>query len=291
MTEPPSHLAPALQRPGETVAQRILAAGFNSVGRFSPGLAARAAEAIFVKSARPRPRPEEAEFLATARPFTVTAVGQRISGYHWGDSGRLVLCAHGWWSHAGRFALLGSALRDAGFQVVALDAAGHGRSSGWRSSMPEFAASIRAVADHAGALHAIVGHSLGGSASLFAIDRGLPTTRAVTIASPASLSRWAQDFREMARLSDPVFQLMIGNMERRLGLSWADLDITAAARRIDIPGLVIQDTDDPDVSPADGEALAAAWRGASLLRTKGLGHRAILRDPEVITQVVEFVGR
>lgn len=268
-----------------------MAAGFNSVGRFSPGLAARAAEAIFVKSARPRPRPDEAEFIASARHFTVEAVGQRIAGYHWGDSGRTVLCAHGWWSHAGRFTPLAQALRAAGFQVVALDAAGHGRSTGWRSSMPEFAASIRAVADHVGAPHAIVGHSLGGSASLFAIDRGLATTRAVTIASPAGLSRWTEDFRELAGLSDAVFQLMIGNMERRLGLTWADLDITAAASRLEIPGLVIQDAHDPDVLAAEGEALAGAWRGATLLRTEGLGHRAILRDPDVIAQVVEFVGR
>jgi hypothetical protein len=39
----------------------------------------------------------------------------------------------------------------------------------------------------------------------------------------------------------------------------------------------------------DGAAIAAAWPGARLHVTSGLGHRRLLRDPNVIAEVVEFV--
>ncbi|MEP6591308.1 MAG: alpha/beta hydrolase [Gemmatimonadota bacterium] len=291
MTEPPSHLTPTDGFAGHATGLRAIRSAFRAATAISPDVAARAAEALFFKTSRPKPRPEEAAFLATARRFTVAAAGQQIAGYHWGDRGPVVLCAHGWWSHAGRFTPLARALRAADFQVVALDAAAHGRSTGWRSSMPEFALSIRAVADQVGALHAVVGHSLGGSAALFAISRGLQTTRAVTIASPADLARWAEEFRVLMSLSDAVYARMVRNMEQRLGLVWADLDVTSAAGRLDIPGLVIQDRHDPDVPAAEGVALAAAWPRAELLLTENLGHRAIVRDPEVMARIVEFMRR
>jgi hypothetical protein len=43
------------------------------------------------------------------------------------------------------------------------------------------------------------------------------------------------------------------------------------------------------VSWQEGEALARAWHGAQFLRTHGLGHRRVLRDPDVITQAVRFI--
>jgi pimeloyl-ACP methyl ester carboxylesterase len=38
-----------------------------------------------------------------------------------------------------------------------------------------------------------------------------------------------------------------------------------------------------------GVAIANAWPAAELFTTEGLGHRAILRDPQVIQRTVEFL--
>ena len=48
---------------------------------------------------------------------------------------------------------------------------------------------------------------------------------------------------------------------------------------------------DRDVPYAGGAALARAWPDASLRTTHGLGHRRILRDPEVISWAMDFVRR
>jgi pimeloyl-ACP methyl ester carboxylesterase len=55
-------------------------------------------------------------------------------------------------------------------------------------------------------------------------------------------------------------------------------------------GLVVHDAEDADVPVREGEAIAAAWPGAELVRTHGLGHRGVLRDPGVIQRVVSFVA-
>lgn len=155
--------------------------------------------------------------------------------------------------------------------------------------MPEFAASLRAVVEHSGPVRAIVGHSLGGSATVFALSRGLQAQRAVVIAAPSDLPAWAHRFRDLMGLSPGVYSRMERNVERRLRLTWQDLQIPVAAHLLDLPGLVIHDVHDPDVSWTDGEAIASAWRDAELIITQGLGHRAILRDPDVIRRVVGFV--
>lgn len=252
--------------------------------------AAKLAEWLFCLTRRPRPRPEEAAFLRRAARFTVPALGERITGYRWGPDGApVVLLTHGWWSHAGRFAPLAEELLRRDLAVVAFDAPGHGRSTGWRASMPEFAWTLRAVAESVGTLHAAVGHSLGGAATIHAISRGLRVGRAVTLAAPANLHAWAEQFRGLFDLTDPVYERMRVNLERRLSLTWDDLHVPTSAARLRVPGLVIHDTDDGDVSLSEGHELVAAWSGAQFHATSGLGHRAVLRDPEVVRMVGEFV--
>jgi hypothetical protein len=55
------------------------------------------------------------------------------------------------------------------------------------------------------------------------------------------------------------------------------------------PTLIVHDRDDVSTSVTGGAAIAAAWPGACLYVTSGLGHRRLLRDPDVITEAVDFV--
>jgi pimeloyl-ACP methyl ester carboxylesterase len=57
------------------------------------------------------------------------------------------------------------------------------------------------------------------------------------------------------------------------------------------PLLVMHDRDDPTVPWAEGAAIASAWRGAELVTTSGLGHRDIVRDPDVVARAVAFLRR
>jgi hypothetical protein len=57
---------------------------------------------------------------------------------------------------------------------------------------------------------------------------------------------------------------------------------------VNVPVLVVHDTDDREVPYADGPRLAEVF-GARLLTTNGLGHRRILFAREVVAAAVEFI--
>ena len=52
--------------------------------------------------------------------------------------------------------------------------------------------------------------------------------------------------------------------------------------------LVIHDENDKEVGWTDGEEMADLYK-AKFLKTEGLGHRRILRDPNVIVNVVKWI--
>ncbi len=91
----------------------------------------------------------------------------------WG-SGPTVVLVHGWGSRASRLGALAVALVEAGFRVVAFDAPAHGESTGRFASLPEFARALVDVAEAAGPIHGLVGHSLGGAAVAMAMRQGWP---------------------------------------------------------------------------------------------------------------------
>jgi pimeloyl-ACP methyl ester carboxylesterase len=69
---------------------------------------------------------------------------------------------------------------------------------------------------------------------------------------------------------------------------WDRSSLASVAPRIPVPALVLHDRDDTEIPYSDGVATAAAWRGADLVTTEGLGHFGILRDPAVIERVLRF---
>jgi alpha-beta hydrolase superfamily lysophospholipase len=82
--------------------------------------------------------PEDRRILrkAEVRRFDLPHGFLRV--FHWGESGPLVLLAHGWSSCAARLVDFVEPLMSAGFQVVGFDAPGHGASSGFRSDLPRY---------------------------------------------------------------------------------------------------------------------------------------------------------
>jgi pimeloyl-ACP methyl ester carboxylesterase len=260
----------------------------RALGAVSLPAGACLADALFSRTRRRAPRAEEAAFLARATAGTIQVRGERIRTWRWPGRGPRILLAHGWGSHAGRFAVLAEAALTAGAEVIAFDAPGHGESSGWRASMPEVACCLRAVADQAAPIHAVIGHSLGGAAALLAACQGLPVSRLITVAAPARVTEWLDQFRDLLDLPDPLDHALRQRLLRRLRVTEAELDLPSRVGQLRTPALVVHDADDTEVGVAAALALTAGWPSATLVRTTGLGHHAILRDPAVIDRVVAF---
>jgi len=254
--------------------------------RLSPDLAAGLAVRLFTTPRRHRRPAREVSLLERAQPLPRSA--GEPAAWRWG-SGPPVLLVHGW---EGRGAQLGSfvdPLVSSGFSVVAFDAPAHGATPGRSAHLLDFRDSLRRVANRVGPLHAIVAHSFGAPAAELALDQDVSARCAVFVAPPARFDG-VDTFARVFELPDEVKAGMQRKLEAQVGLRFADVDPLAIAHRMHTPLLIVHDLADGEVAFASGEALAAAWPGAALRATEGLGHRRVLRDPDVVRAAVDFIA-
>ena len=227
--------------------------------------------------------------LRDAEPLAVFVAGRRVAAWRWGR-GPAVALLHGWGGRAAQLTSFVEPLVARGFSVVALDAPGHGSSGRGRSSAPQFARALRAVADAVGGLHGVVGHSLGAAAVALALRDGLRAARVVLLAAAAEPPTWVERFAARFGLPPQVVDEMRRRSERRIGMSWTELNVPVLARGFAAPLLLIHDRLDLEVPIADAAAIAAAWPGATLVETRGLGHNGLLRDPAVTARAADFLA-
>ena len=157
------------------------------------------------------------------------------------------------------------------------------------SSMPEFAHALRALVDRVGPVHGVIAHSMGASATALAMTQGLSVPRAVFLAPAANPAAFVGPFGAALGLTAATRRRLQERSERRLAFRWRDLDVPTLACAFAAPLLVIHDREDRVVPWSDGAAITAAWAGAELVTTTGLGHRDVVRAPEVMARTLDFI--
>jgi pimeloyl-ACP methyl ester carboxylesterase len=180
---------------------------------------------------------------------------------------------------------LGDALAQAGFAPLLLDFPGHGRSDGWRSTLPQFARALFAVQARVGPLHALVAHSLGALAGLHAVARGLAVQRLALVAPPPPPARVIGWFAHGFGVGEALARRMKQTIEGAEGIPLDQFEPPWLAERVRQPTLVVHDVDDRAAPLAAARAIAQALPQARLMVTEGLGHRRGLGDARVIDAV------
>lgn len=234
---------------------------------------------------------EEAIRAEATRAFTISHDGRALDALSWGDGERVVLLAHGW---EGRGAQLGRfvyPLVAEGFRVVAFDGPAHGRSPGRQTDLAHYSRVFKSVEAAIGPIYGVLAHSFGGAACMAAIGAGyLHPRRLALIGVPFGLMYPLGQFRTVAALPDSIWQRLLRRMERRIGMPPERADVRAMFNDLHIPGLLVHCQDDTEVDFENAERIHAAWPMARLMTTNGLGHRRILKDPEVIAAATAFLS-
>lgn len=272
--------------------QRRLRQFFAMAQALSPRLAGRLALRLFLTPPRRRLEPADAPILARARRSHMRCGSDRFTVWHWGDSGPVVVLLHGWGSHAARFANFVAPLQEAGYSVIGIDAPAHGASPGRLSDLPRFRDSLAEVLRAHEPIHAVIGHSLGGGAVLTVLAETADhhPKRICLFGVPSSMDYILESFAMMLALRAPALEDLRRRFALRFGRPAEAVSVAAAGPRVRIPVLVVHDEDDNVAPIAQGAALAAAIPGATLWRTRGLGHSGALRDAQTIARVVQFLG-
>lgn len=271
------------------LALRGLRAALHLLGTLSPVLAGRWVYRLWFRPYRfPEPAQEKA-WRRTATPLAVQHRGQPLAVDVWG-TGPSILLVHGWNGRGAQLGAFVSPLVQAGYRVVSFDTPAHGRSPGRATSLPEISEAIGTVARACGPLHALIGHSFGVACALNAIRQGLAVQRFVALSPPSDLRWVVQSFFDTLDVRAPVQADFLRRFEADFGTDlWQRYSPIERAREISLPCLVLHDEDDRDVPWQHGASLAEAWPGAQFVCTQGLGHRRILRDPDVLARVTAFI--
>ncbi len=120
---------------------------------------------------------------ALVLPADSAGAGAKLHVTHWLPEGRpkaVILLAHGYAEHAGRYEYVAKRLTGAGYAIYAVDHWGHGQSDGEGGFVPRFSAFLDGMSelltlvevDHGDTPRLLLGHSMGGLiATLFLIER------------------------------------------------------------------------------------------------------------------------
>lgn len=261
----------------------------NAMAVLAPGRFRKIVGSRFV---RPRVRQQ----TDTGRDFLASLEAGWIEGplgsqrVYSGGQGPLIFFQHGWEADAADLSSHARHLMEAGYRVVLIDGPAHGQSEGEKATLPLFAEGLANAAAIFGQPFAVVAHSMGAASSVVAMSEGMLKPRAfVALASPCSLAGNIRFQAGAMGMSDRSIRLMQEGVEAVLKTPITRFDIARDAPSMTAKALFLYGDNDIIVPVSAGEAASAHWPGAHFTVKPGLGHRGVLRDPGVLTEIAQFL--
>jgi pimeloyl-ACP methyl ester carboxylesterase len=266
--------------------------GFPKLERISTRLSGWYFEKIFFTPFRYKTPEKELEAEAMAKLFSVTSAGKKVQCYQWGDESKpYVLVVHGWAGRSTQFRRFIPQFNEAGYRIIGFDGPAHGKSEGKRTSIAEFEEVMKEISAIKGNPEAIIAHSFGGGASLYAISKGLPVKKLINIASPTIADRIIQSYLKAIGGSWKTGENFKKLIQKRHGKSFEEFTALNLIKQVpqDLKLMLVHDEQDKEVDISHVYELISVFPSARLLKTKGLGHNRILKDDSVIAECLSFV--
>ena len=233
-----------------------------------------------------------ADERAALKPVAEPALrhdGLKLARWTLGTGPRVVL-VHGWNSRGAHLLGFARALVAAGFSATLFDLPGHGDSTGHAASVVHAGRALRTLTADIGEVHAVIGHSMGSAAALWAFAHGLQVQRSVHLAGPSSLSPMVKGLAQAHGLGPADTAAFAGWVEGFIGTRIGCVDLARLQHGLRHDGLIVHDPEDRTVPIAASQALHDAWAGSQFERVSGVGHRRLLGDADVIARSVSFIA-
>lgn len=269
---------------------RLYGVYMNLLAIVAPSKAAEKGFLLFCKPFRVSITPKQRQFFNSAEKFTIGHEGETIQGYRWGRGEQKILFLHGWQSHTYRWKAYIEALQNEGvYTIFALDAPGHGLSSGNFLSVPLYSSLIENFIRENGPIHTVVGHSLGGFSLLHTFHKYplLQVNQLILLAPPGEASDFISVFRNTLKLNDRTMDLILDYFASRYDVTPDYFSTSRFIKSVNVRGLIIHDEEDAEAPYRYSVPLHKSWERSRLITTKGYGHN--LRSASVVKDVVDFI--
>ncbi|WP_423909753.1 alpha/beta hydrolase [Flavobacterium sp.] len=213
---------------------------------------------------------------------------QEFITYLWKGNENVILLVHGWESNASRWKKLLPYLQKSGSTIIALDAPGHGLSSGKEFHIPKYAAFIDIIVQEYKPKF-LIGHSLGGKTCLYyqAHYNNPSIEKMVILGSPSDFKIILNNYVNLLNLNSSIAKSLEIQYSKVFQKELDEFTGKHFASKIKTKGLIAHDTDDTVVLFDEGKKIANAWKDAVFIETSGLGHA--MHDDQLYEKIASFL--
>lgn len=242
-----------------------------------------------------RPRRKLPPIWKEAKQLRLSSGEHRLAGYHWQPhqpAGKRLLIVHGFAGSAKSFEKYIAPALAKGYEVLAYDAPGHGKSSGKRLNLLTYKWMLEDVIKHHHGFDAYLAHSLGAMSLMLALENsGMHHQEKIAMVAPlVEAHRAAENFFRFLQLPARLRVEFEKEIEARAGhpLAWYSLPRLVRQHRGQL--LWIHDKDDDTTPFVDVKPVHENPPGhVNFLITEGLGHSRIYRDNKVRKAILEML--
>ncbi|MBT1688678.1 alpha/beta fold hydrolase [Dawidia soli] len=269
---------------------RTIGLWINFLARVAPGRAAKFGFEFFCRPFRVKMTDKHRAFLHSGEQSTFTHAGETIQAYKWGRGDRRILLLHGWQSHTFRWKSYVEAFDKERYTIYAIDAPGHGLSSGKFLTVPLYSEVVEKFMQATGSFDTVLSHSIGSFTALYTFYRlpRLAPDQLIVLAPPGEALDFFSFYIGELRLSPKSVKLIVGYFETRIGRSPSYFSAPKFAQGLSSQGLLIHDEEDGDAPVENSRRIHGAWNNSTLIITKGFGHN--LRSEKVVDYVLDFAN-
>jgi pimeloyl-ACP methyl ester carboxylesterase len=209
--------------------------------------------------------------------------------HKWGTGPKAILFMHGWASNAQRWMRYVDLLDLEKYTVYAIDAPGHGMSSGKVLNLEMYRQAVVHTIKKIGIVDVLVSHSVGSMTAsyLFLHNPEVAVKKYVIMGAPSGMDAIFVYYKNVLGLNKRAMKNIEAKVTEVLQIKHEELRISRFFKQVKAPIFVIHDEDDK-ITPF-APIKAAVTRNIETLYTKGQGHN--LRAPETVESVVEFINR
>ncbi|MDQ3393598.1 MAG: alpha/beta hydrolase [Bacteroidota bacterium] len=195
---------------------------------------------------------------------------------------------HGWQSHSFYWKNYVKAISKEEFTIYAIDAPGHGHSSGNFLNVPFYGEVIYNLLNKIGNVDTVISHSIGSFSLMYLLSyKTLPINKMVVMAPPSKAMDFINFYKDILKLSDRTVNLTLRHFEKEINKPIEFFSTKNFALNLNTPALIIHDKNDPEAPYEGAVDIHTLWKQSQLVTTEGLNHT--LKSQRVVELVVRYI--
>ena len=276
---------------------QILRYYFSFLSTIFPKYASLKAFKLFQKVKNKSIRDREKDFYKKAKHFKVSSNVADILCYDLcPENKKLVFLLHGWESNAGSLSKIAFSLSKNNYRVISFDLPGHANYKSNYTNIYECKEAFKLVLKFINPKEPfnVIAHSFGSAVTTYALSKEkYIIDHMIFLTSPNYMLDIFKDFKNLIKLSDTSFSLLINMAQKVLNREIKDLNIEEEINSISFSKLLlIHDQYDKIIPFENSQNIALKNKTKTkLIKHQNIGHYKMLWNDNVIENILKFLKK